>query len=144
MQVGEELLTLPEAVVLLGDGLLDLDDQIRRLEDLLRSVHETRTRLVVLLVSKTRAFAGTGLDIYLVAVMYQLRYAVRLHGDTALHVLDLLRYPYYRRHASSFPSSHPHSSLPYSKATINVQGCWQRSLLVEVRLLVCLPGPGAR
>jgi hypothetical protein len=109
MQVSEELLTLPEAVVLLGDGLLDLDDQIRRLEDLVRSVHKTRIRLLILLVGETRAFTGTGLDIYLVAMVYQLGYAVRLHGDTALHVLDLLRYPYYRRHVPSFPSSHPHS-----------------------------------
>src|SRR5215213_5649364 len=145
MQVGEELLTLPKAVVLLGDRLLDLDDQIRRLENLLRPLDNTRTRLLVLLVSKTRAFSGTGLDVYLVAMVDQLGYAVRLHGDSALHVLDLLRYPYYRRHAPSFPSSHPHSSLPYSKVTINVQGCWQRQLFVvpSKRLLACLPVPGA-
>src|SRR5215210_5284392 len=41
----------------------------------------------------------------------------------------------------------PILSLPYSKATINVQGCWQRPLLEIVprkRLLVCLPVPGSR
>src|ERR687894_882250 len=114
MQVGEELLTLPETVVFLGDGLLDLDDQIRRLEDLVRSVDETRTPLLVLLVGEASAFASTGLDIYIVAVMYQLGDAVRLHGDTALHVLDLLRNPYYRRH--NFPSLvAPTLSIPYSK-----------------------------
>src|ERR671911_503754 len=103
MQVGEELMTLPEAVVFLGYGLLDLDDQIGRLEDLLRSVDETRTSLLVLPVGEASAFASTGLDIYIVAVMYQLGDAVRLHGDTALHVLDLLRNPYYRRHSLPFP-----------------------------------------
>src|SRR5215217_6989613 len=37
----------------------------------------------------------------------------------------------------------PTLSLPYSKATINMQGCWQRPVLVRVRLLVCLHLPGA-
>src|SRR5215208_8114687 len=96
-------MTLPETVVLLGDGLLDLDDQIRRLEDLVRPLDDTSSRLLVLLLGESSAFAGAGLDQHLVAAMYQLGNAVRLHGDTALHVLDLLRYPYYRRHNVPFP-----------------------------------------
>jgi hypothetical protein len=93
MQVREELLTLPEAVVLLRDGFFDLHDQIRSLEDLLRPVDEARASLTVLLVGEARTSASAGLDEYLVAVMYQLGNAVRLHGDAALHVLDLFRYP---------------------------------------------------
>ncbi len=103
MQVGEELLAFAEPVVLFGDGLLDLHYKARHLEDFLGAPHDPRSERRVLLVGEARALTGPGLHHDLMTVMHKLRDAVGLHRDAALHVLDLLRHPYHRRHKCSLP-----------------------------------------
>src|SRR5215210_944081 len=146
VQIREELLALPETVVLLRNGLFYLHDKIRRLEDLVGPVDDAPPSFTILPISETRAIAGTGLDHHLVAVMHQLGNPIWLHRDTALHVLDLLRYPY-RRHNAFLSLVAPTLSVPYSKATINVQRCWQGLLSAAESwrwLLVWLPALGGR
>src|SRR5215216_150392 len=101
MQVREELVSLSEAVVLLRYGLLDLHDQIRRLEDLLRPLDQPRPSLLVLLVRETSAPTSTRLHNHLVSVVDQLRHPVRLHGNAAFLVFDLLRNTHDSSHALS-------------------------------------------
>src|SRR5215210_1993155 len=103
MQVREQLLSLPEAVVLLRGRLLDLYDQARRLEDLVWGVDDARPARFVLLVLEAGPDPGTRLDDHLVPVVDQLRDPVRLHRHPLLVVLDLLRNPDHRSHENPFP-----------------------------------------
>ncbi len=107
MQVGEELLTLAEAVVFFGDRLLDLDYQVGRGEDLLGPVHEPGPGPLVLLVLESGAGAGAGLHDNLATVVDQLLHPVGLHADAAFLVLDLPRNSHHCSHAVSFSSSCP-------------------------------------
>src|SRR5215204_1800295 len=107
VQVGEELVSLPEPVVLLRNRLFDLHDQARPLNDLVGATDDSGP--------------GPLLDDVLVPVVHELRYPVRLHRDPHLTVLDLSRNPNDGSHTSS-PS---HESV-FSVRTFYPQGSYQR------------------
>jgi hypothetical protein len=92
VQEGEQLLTLAEARVLRGHRLLDLDDQVGRVEDLVGARHDLGTDGGVLVVGEPRADAGTGLHDDLVTVVHELHDAVGRQRHPLLVVLDLSRY----------------------------------------------------
>ena len=89
VQVGEEHLLLAHAVVLLGDGLLDLQDQVAGLPDVVGGRQDRGAGSDELVVGDGRADAGVGLDEDLVAVAGELVHAGRRDGDSVLVVLDL-------------------------------------------------------
>src|SRR5829696_1132242 len=101
MEIGEEFLPLPEAVVLLGDQLLDLNDQVRSLEDLVGALDHAPPSTLVFLAREAATLARPGLDDDLVAAVDELHHGVGLHRDPTLLVLDLLRNPYRRRHEAT-------------------------------------------
>ncbi|GAA3240026.1 hypothetical protein GCM10020256_61690 [Streptomyces thermocoprophilus] len=75
VQVGEEDLVLAEAVVLLGDGLLDLQQQVGGGPHLVGRLQDLGAGGDVLLVRDRRADTGVALDDHLVAVAHQLVHA---------------------------------------------------------------------
>ena len=89
MQVGEEHLALAHPVVLLGDRLLDLEDQVAGRPDLVGGRQDLRAGGDVLLVGDGGADAGAGLDEDLVAVADELVHARRGDRHPVLVVLDL-------------------------------------------------------
>lgn len=89
MQVGEERLVLAEAVVLLGDGLLDLQQQVGGGPHLVGGVQDPGALGDVLLVRDGGADAGAPLDDDLVAVAHQLVHTGGGDGHPELVVLDL-------------------------------------------------------
>jgi hypothetical protein len=100
-RIGEEFLPLPEAVVLLGDRLLDLNDQVGSLEDLVGALDHAPPGTLVLLDREAATVARPGLDVDFVAVVELVHHGVGLHRDPTLLVLDLLRNPYRRRHEAT-------------------------------------------
>ena len=92
VQVGEQLLAGAEAVVLRGDGLLDLDDQVGGVEHPVGGRHDLGARGGVLVVGEAGSFAGTGLHDHLVTVVHQLHDTVRGERHPLLVVLDLGRH----------------------------------------------------
>lgn len=89
MQVGEERLVLAEAVVLLRDRLLDLQQQVSGGPDLIGGVQDGGTGGDVLLIRDGRAETGVLLDEDLVAVADELVDSGGRDGHTELVVLDL-------------------------------------------------------
>ncbi len=90
VQVGEQLLALAEPVVLRGDRLLDLDDQVGPGEHLVRAGHDLGPGRGELGVREARTGPGVRLHQHLVPGVHQLGHAVRLHRHPVLVVLDLL------------------------------------------------------
>jgi hypothetical protein len=91
VQVGEQLLAGPEAVVLGRHRLLDLDDQVGRGEHVVGVGEDLGAGGGVLVVGEPGPDAGSGLHDDLVAVVHQLRDAVRGECHPLLVVLDLAR-----------------------------------------------------
>ncbi|CAM5348720.1 hypothetical protein SAURM35S_00072 [Streptomyces aurantiogriseus] len=89
VQVGEERLVLAEAVVLLGDGLLDLQQQVGGGPHLVGGLQDLGTGGDVLVVRDRRTDTGVAFDDDLVAVAHQLVHAGRGDGHPELVVLDL-------------------------------------------------------
>ncbi len=92
VQVGEQLLAGPEAVVLRGHRLLDLHDQVGRVEHVVGGRHDLRAGGGVLVVGEPGPDTGAGLHDDLVAVVQQLHDTVRGERHPLLVVLDLARY----------------------------------------------------
>lgn len=88
MQVGEERLVLAEAVVLLGDRLLDLEEEVGGGPDLVGGGEDLRPGCDVLLVRDGGAGPGVLLDDDLVAVADELVHAGRRDRHAELVVLD--------------------------------------------------------
>lgn len=88
MQVGEERLVLAEAVVLLGDRLLDLEEQVGGGPDLVGGGEDPRPRGDVLLVHDRGPGTGVLLDDDLVAVADELMHTGGRDGHAELVVLD--------------------------------------------------------
>lgn len=89
VEVGEERLVLAQPVVLLGDRLLDLQQQVGRGPDLVGGAEEGGTGGGVLVVGDGGAHSGAPLHDHLVAVPHQLVHPGRGDRHTELVVLDL-------------------------------------------------------
>ena len=90
MQVGEEDLVTPHAVVLLGDGFLHLEDEVAGLPDIIGCRQHACAGGDVLLIADGRADAGTGLDEDLMTMAHELEHASRGNRDAVLVVLHFL------------------------------------------------------
>ena len=91
VEVGEEGQTLAQAVVLLGDRLLDLEHHLDGAPHVVGGVDDRGARGDVLLVQDLRADARALLDDHVVTVLGQLVDADGRHRDAVLVVLDFLR-----------------------------------------------------
>ena len=89
VQVGEQRLPGSHPVVLLGDGLLDLQDQLTGGPHLVGGVQDGGAGALELLVGDRGAEARVPLDVDLMAVQAQLVDARRRDRDPELVVLDL-------------------------------------------------------
>ncbi|MCY1368789.1 hypothetical protein D9M69_557900 [compost metagenome] len=92
MQVGEEGLLRAQAGTLLGQGLLDLDDQLRLFEDLAGAPGHLGAGGLIVLVDEADGGAGPGLDPDFMPQAGQFAHGLRGQADPVLVVLDLLRH----------------------------------------------------
>src|SRR4029079_6259610 len=94
VKVGEQDLPFTHAVVLGGDGLLDLQDQVTRGPHVSGGVKNLCPGRDIVVVRDRGPDAGTSLDADLVAVSHQLVHARRRDGHAELVVLYFLRDAY--------------------------------------------------
>ena len=92
VQIGEERLALAQHGAFLRLGLLHLDDQVGRGEDLGSGGEHLGASPRVVLVGEALAGGGVMLHEHLVPVLHRLAHAGRRHADAILVDLDLLRH----------------------------------------------------
>ena len=101
MQVGEQHLVLAHPGVLLGDGLLDLADQIRLGPHVVGRSEDLRSRGDEVVIRDRRTGTGVLLHHDGMAADGELVHAGGRDGDAVLVVLDLARDP--DSHGQPFP-----------------------------------------
>ena len=106
---GQDDQTLPQMIVLLGDGAEDLGDELRVAPDSSRIVDDPRARLRVLPVPECRLLPGSSLDEDPVPGLRELVYRVGGQSNPALPGRQLAQDP------------DPHFAFPSARATIAVR-----------------------
>ena len=94
MQVGEQGLLRAQPQAFVGLRFLDLDDQLRPLEDFLRTIRQFGAGGGILLVAQANGAAGIFLHDDRMPVPHQFADAARRHADAVFVILDFFRNAY--------------------------------------------------